>query len=245
MRQDAREIWYIFLANRSRWHHVVTFFQNAHCEEGNELAISHKGVSSGLNAETRRVVCQQLAQAQLIRNLNVNGNYISFTIKNDFVKAILQDAGAALEIFTYSCIKSCSEVFGDCQISVCVDWDGSGPSETRNEIDVVAVSDAAPLFISCKSGRLENDHLNELFTLTSRFGGMLSRAVLMTTYTSSHTVDWLRQRAEDMGITLIGLADICPRVCGREYHGIEDCRTCANRRCERNLVNLLVKALDS
>ena len=27
VRNDAKEIWYIFLANRTRWHHVVQFFK--------------------------------------------------------------------------------------------------------------------------------------------------------------------------------------------------------------------------
>lgn len=245
VRYDAREIWYIFLANRSKWHQIVIFFQNANYEDGNELVLNHNGVSKGLSAQERANVAKQLEAAGIIHNLSVKGNHIGFVFKNQLVKKVLTDAGAALEIFTYSCIKRNPDIFSDCEINICIDWDGDGPSETKNEIDVVAVSDAAPLFISCKSGKLDSDHLNELYTIRGRFGGILSKAVLMTADDSTSTQSGtLRQRARDMQIALIGLSDICPKIRDQEYRGITDCRTCFNRHCEKNLIDILADVLE-
>lgn len=245
VRNDAKEIWYIFLANRTRWHYVVQFFQTAQFDNGNALVVTHCGSSKGLSTKERESVLIQLAEAGLINDLFVSGEHVRFKIKNFLIKSVLQDVGAALEIFTYSCIRRYPNIFNDCEINICVDWDGKGPSKTSSEIDIVAVSEVAPLFISCKSGKLENNYLNELYTITKRFGGMLSKAVLMTA-DSSRTGQsiWIRQRAQDMGITLIGLNEICPKFKDHSYCGINDCKFCYLRSCESNLANILSNALE-
>ena len=209
------------------------------------MVVTHRGSRKGLSLKERESVLKQLAKTGLINDLSVSGEHVRFKIKNLLIKSVLQDAGTALDIFTYSCIRRYPNIFNDCEINICVDWDGKGPSETSNEIDIVAVSEAAPLFISCKSGKLENNYLNELYTITKRFGGMLSKAVLMTADSSqTGQSSWIRQRAQDMGITLIGLNEICPKVKDRSYRGINDCKFCYLRSCESNLANILTNTLD-
>lgn len=241
-RSDARQLWYIFLAHRADWHRIVLYFQGLDGERGRvDTFKSIKGMSLEENAK----LLHELADAGLIRDLYVSSGNVRFTYKNNVVRAMLQDAGAALELFTYSCIKKHPDLFRDCEINIRIDWDGEGPSPTSNELDVVAVRDLTPMFISCKSGKLETAHLNEIFAVTRKLGGVFAKPVLMTAaLTTAEENRWMLQRAQDMGIAQIGLDDICPMFAERRYRGLNDCRSCASRECEDRLARLLVNICD-
>ena len=47
------------------------------------------------------------------------------------------------------------------------------------------------------------------------------------------------ERAKEMGIEEVSLSEICPRIARNEYKGIETCRRCSQRACERNLAERL------
>jgi len=237
---DARQLWMLFLAFRSCWHKLVSFFQGLEYSGKQALhAVSSRAVK-GLDQKKRDVFLRELKKCGMIKNLEHSGPGVRFIIKNPVVKAMLQDAGAALELFTYSCIKKHPDLFDDCEINIRIDWDGNGPSKTSNELDVVAVSKLTPLFISCKSGKLETSQLNEIFAVTSKLGGLFAKPVLMTAGLSSGQENrWMLSRAKDMGIAQIGLDDICPVFAKRQYRGLCDCRSCRSHVCEKNLAHLL------
>ncbi len=241
-RSDARQLWYIFLAHRSDWHRIVLYFQGL---DGDNCRVDTFRSIKGMSLDETAGLLQELADAGLIRDLYAKSGNVRFTYKNTTVRAMLQDAGAALELFTFSCIKKHPELFRDCEINIRIDWDGEGPSPTSNELDVVAVRDLIPLFISCKSGRLETAHLNEIYAVTRKLGGVFAKPVLMTAaLTTADENRWMLQRAKDMGIAQIGLDDICPVFAKRRYSGIGDCRGCATRECEDRLARLLAEISD-
>ena len=98
--------------------------------------------------------------------------------------------------------------FTDCQTSVHIDWDGYVHSreenipDTNNEIDVVLMHGAVPLFISCKNGDVDEDELYKLHTVAQEFGGPNARKMLVASNLNrkipSHRA--LIQRAWDMDI---------------------------------------------
>ncbi len=244
-REDARQLWYIFLAHRSDWHEIVLFFQSADTLPGSGLAVDTNRMIKNMSSRERDQLLEELAEAGLITRLRKRGSQVQFTYKSSVVRAMLQDAGAALELFTYACIKRRADHFWDCEINIRIDWDGEGPSATSNELDVVAMCGLTPLFISCKSGRLQTAHLNEIYTVTKKLGGLFARPVLMTAALGSADDNrWMLQRASDMGIAQIGLDDICPRFAQKRYTGLSDCRTCPRRECENRLAELLAAVCD-
>ena len=76
-------------------------------------------------------------------------------------------------------------VYNDALSGVWLDWDGipqtSFVPDVYNEVDVLLMHGATPVFISCKSGMMEVDELYKLFTVASRFGDKYARMALVTT----------------------------------------------------------------
>ena len=106
-----------------------------------------------------------------------------------------------MELYTYQKERRQSD---DCRIGVHIDWDGiihPWGADVLNEIDVLAMCDNVPVFISCKSGKMgaqQSLHaLYELETVTRRFGGKYAKKVLVTTRKLGKAA---RARAAEMGI---------------------------------------------
>ena len=137
--------------------------------------------------------------------------------KNEQVKKCLTKAGQALEMKVFAVARQIRDedgapVYDDAMNGVVIDWDGQFHDEqrehvydTENEVDVVLMHDMVPVFISCKNGIVTSDELYKLNTVAERFGGPYSKKVLIATALSliGEAGDYLRQRAQDMRITLI------------------------------------------
>ncbi len=77
-----------------------------------------------------------------------------------------------------------------------------------NEIDVMAVKGIKPVFISCKTCEIHTEALNELSILRLRFGGLYSRAIIVTSAVASKNRAVMRNRAAKLGIELIEWEDL-------------------------------------
>ena len=92
-----------------------------------------------------------------------------------------------------------------------MDWDGEfhesedEKKDTENEIDVVLMRGLTPLFISCKNGSVNENELYKLDAVTNRLGGKYAKKALVATYLGKkqNSIEYFRQRAKDMNITLI------------------------------------------
>ena len=142
---------------------------------------------------------------------------ITISYKDEQVKKCLTLAGQALEMKIYITAKNVLDsdgfpVYNDAINGVVIDWDGEFHDETvedgydtENEIDILLMHDVVPVFISCKNGIVTADELYKLNTVAHRFGGKYSKKVLVATAIQSlgEAGNYLRQRAKDMGITII------------------------------------------
>ena len=96
-------------------------------------------------------------------------------------------------------------LYHDIRVGVVIDWDGDEEGDairTVNEIDVMAMKGAIPVFISCKNGDFDMEELYKLSTVADRFGGKLVKKVLVSTELDKlgGKADYLRARMEDMKI---------------------------------------------
>jgi len=141
------------------------------------------------------------------------GEKISFAFKNQQVKRCLTVAGQALELAVANKMlalteKDGSPVYHDVRVGVVIDWDGGdGKDEYRtvNEIDVMAMKGAIPVFISCKNGAFDVNELYKLNTVAERFGDKYSKKILITTQPekSSSKYEHIFARMRDMKIRSI------------------------------------------
>ena len=152
-----------------------------------------------------------LFEAGLIRDLHF-GNTVSFVFKNSRVKRLLTTAGAILEWYIAKTLyeardKKGRAIYHDVEVGVTIDWDGDNkaPYRTYNEIDVLAMRGAVPMFISCKNGAVSVEELYKLNTVAEQFGKRYAKKVLVATELDRHgaRAEAVRARAADMGIRLI------------------------------------------
>lgn len=158
-----------------------------------------------------------LVQKGLLTEFDEDGTDISVGFKNPQVRRCLTTAGMILEVRTYLAAKGLKNddgtpYFNDVVNGVLIDWDGKFHDEkkekiydTENEIDVMAMRNLIPVFISCKNGGVKANELYKLKTVAERFGGEYGKTVLVATSIpkKGDDVAYLRQRIEDMGIVLI------------------------------------------
>jgi hypothetical protein len=152
----------------------------------------------------------------LIRDL-VLQDTVTFTFKNEQVKRCLTVAGQILELAIASRLRSITDkdglpLYNDVRVGVVIDWDGEFHNEeteniydTENEIDVLLMHGAVPVFVSCKNGIVTPEELYKLNSVAERFGGEYAKKILVATAlnTLGETGNYLRQRAEDMHIRIV------------------------------------------
>ena len=155
-----------------------------------------------------------LSRKGLINSLSVTDE-ISFSFKNEQVKRCLTVAGAVLEHAVAKRMRGIKDdngqpLYHDVIVGAVLDWSvEEGVFRTVNEIDVLAMKSAIPVFVSCKNGAFDADELYKLSTVSERFGGKYAKKVLVTTRLENTDTKSSRinVRMDDMRIRCVSNAD--------------------------------------
>ncbi len=160
-----------------------------------------------------------LIERGYLQDYDETDDEVTFRYRDDQIHQCLTKAGNVLELLLYTLMQEITAetpgFYDDIDTGVFIDWDGVVHSrfnkqvDTTNEIDIIAMRDMVPIFISCKNGEVEKEALYELSTVSKKFGGKYSKRYLIASFLS-HTPakdNFLRQRAFDMDINLLVLTD--------------------------------------
>lgn len=205
-----KAVWGIFLQHISGWTRFTAWLQAAASSAKNAgypesiryPASVRRAGKDKLQANIR--ILRKLNAAGIITNFRYKKPMVSFDFTDPKMSALLSDAGVWLELICWVCCRE-ADFFDDCAASVIVNWmahEAGKAGTTYNEIDCVAVKWPKSLFISCKLSIPSASALNEIRTLSSRFGGCDTTAVLMTMGDAS-SEPYFSQRAADLGIRVI------------------------------------------
>ena len=166
-------------------------------------------------------IMSPLAKAGLIRRSVVSG-VLSLQFKNEAIKRCLTIAGQVLELHVAMLMRALRDedgrpLYTDVRVGTVIDWapeDGKDQIRTLNEIDVIAMKDGIPIFISCKNGDFSNEECYKLSTVAATFGGESARAVIVASEPSrlGARLLHLRARTAEMGIRLVELEDEMDRA---------------------------------
>ena len=125
---------------------------------------------------------------------------ITIDFLNNYLKAFIFKSGTWLEIETNKLINKIDEI-DESKNGVMFLWNDSNEI-VRNEVDVVAVKDSVPIFISCKDSDKYNEMaLNELNVYAEKLGGDNSYKILVATKAPIKSP--VKIRAKEMGINII------------------------------------------
>ena len=127
-------------------------------------------------------------------------NKVIVNFNNNYLKAFIFKSGTWLEIETNKLVNKVDEI-DESKNGVMFLWNEKNNS-VRNEVDVVAVKDSVPIFISCKDSDKYNEMaLNELNVYANKIGGPNAYKILVATKEPLKLP--VRTRAKEMGIHLI------------------------------------------
>lgn len=203
----------LFLKNRRQWQKLVSYLQRV-SPTSREGMISLfvdapwqvKGDRGMLTANEEAL--RELAEFGFLRELELlPEERVCFSFADGQIRTWLRDVGSVLELYVWkACVRSGS--YQDVRVSVVVDWEGQNTRDgVSNEIDVVAVRGIMPVFISCKTSEIHTEALNELAILRDRFGGEVSRAIIVSAERASTVT---RNRAAELDIEVIDLDELDP-----------------------------------
>lgn len=222
-KKDINSMWEICRQDARLWNTQVCVFEAAEKLTGytDDLEISVPTEylkdavkrNGGTYVVIRRIM-DGLYTAGLLKEYSIDDDMFSVTYKNEQVKYCLTVAGQVLEMKVFLAALEAQEndgtkTYNDVMNGVYIDWDGDISTDqngydTENEIDVIMMHGMVPVFVSCKNGYVDKDELYKLNAVATRFGGKYAKKVLVaTSLDDSDFSNYLRQRAEDMGIRLV------------------------------------------
>lgn len=227
--EEVNKIWNLARKNSSRWNRTHSYFkelerkgERSHDELEMYLNLSEvkkKIVNYDVKFHDTANFLKDLAKSNLMLDVKIKEDILSYKYKNPFIKRCLEKAGDALEMKAYcealTLTVNGQPYFNDCYVSVNIDWDGVIHSledhwkDTTNEIDLILMKGLTPIFISCKNGKIGEEELYKLNTVAHRFGGKYAKKLLIATKLERESADARKsymQRAKDMGIMLISNA---------------------------------------
>jgi len=200
---DIYNMWEICRKDCTRWNREISELQQ-YCSRDSALIIG----------KANRTM-DKLVEIGILHQHNTFKKQ-TFTFKNDQIRESLMKVGNVLELYTglvaKEIIKEDGSIhFNDVKVGVSIDWDGivhdihDLEKDTRNEVDVVLMKGTVPIFISCKNGDVTIDELYKLKAVGDKFGGRISKKVLVSTVfgKKGSSFDYFVQRAKDMNIVLL------------------------------------------
>lgn len=213
----------IYLRYRREWPGIVTYMQRISQHPADvppQMRVTGAATVKGDHGRRVSANAQALRDMQaagLIDDLEIADGQVQFTFLDAVIRKWLRDVGSALEMYTY---KACldSGLFDDVRVSAIVDWSGGKTREdsVTNELDVMATRGVKPIFISCKTGTVQTEALNELAILRDRFGSKVAKAAIVTCERGGRSAASTRRRAQELGINVIDLNDL-------QHGNLRDC----------------------
>ena len=205
----------LYLVHRRDWNHIVNYIQRvSQLPPEAPLTLRVDGAYTVKGERGSRISAPEAALVGLekigmLKNLTIRRDErVSFDFADAQIRTWLRDIGSVLELYIY---KACLDagIFQDVRTRVVVDWEGDFQRDNvTNEIDVMATRGIVPVLISCKTCDVSTEALNELAILRDRFGGAISRAVIVT---AERCRAITRHRASELGIDVIDLDDLKSR----------------------------------
>lgn len=223
--RDIDTVWEICRADVRLWNVQIGILQAAEkCGSVSSDGLTTTAAASSMRDSLKRFrskvafkqpVIGKLLEEGLLTVCENDGNTVRIAYKNEQIKRCLTKAGQALEMKMFSTAHTLRDekgrkIYNDVMHGVRIDWDGvihvgDGVLDTENEVDVLLMHGALPVFVSCKNGNVNVDELYKLEAVAERFGGRYAKKVLVATAleAGNRNAEYIRRRAKDMQIRLV------------------------------------------
>ena len=211
---DIDPFFQLYLRNRRKWQSVVNYIQRvSKASQDGYFSLEVHGDYTVKGDRGRKIdapegVLREFEEIGFIHELDIDRSRgVSFTFKDSQIRSWMRDIGSVLELYVYkACIDS--GMFNDVRTSAVVYWEGYDSRQENavsNELDVMCAKGVTPVFISCKTGSVQTEALNELAILRDRFGSNTAKAAIVTAERGGGA---MRNRAGELDIAVIDINDL-------------------------------------
>ena len=200
----------VFMRFKQDWTNIVGYMQRVSAPVNGEISLDVDGAycvkGERGTIQANEAALETFRKIGFIRNVEIErGERVRFRFRDGQVRMWMRDVGSVLETYVYKCCLD-TGMFDDVCTSVVVDWEGSlRQGDVTNELDVMATRGVMPVFISCKTGEIRTEAINELSVLRDRFGGRIARAAIVS---ASKCQVITRNRAHELDIDVIDVEDL-------------------------------------
>ncbi len=222
---DLQKLWNYICQDRKRWNEAISLLVNfeSRADSRTQVFLYLPAIAESVrNFEEKlpkmRAVVAKLDELGVVQDES-GENCLQYTYADPLMRHCTYKEGNLLEALTLMHAREMTEegqpFFHDLLPGAFIDWDGiphneenDWTPEVENEVDMIAVRNGVPLFVSCKNGDVKEDELYKLSTVTQRFGGPYARKMLIATDIGKKDVglEAFRLRAKELGIYLVAHA---------------------------------------
>lgn len=216
---DIKVMWSICNKNCSEWNKTISGLSSIvkryskgvdggyYIADLSEIYDGHRQVNRSFHLNEN--IVQRLMGCGFL-SVKTKGKSLWVSFKNDFIREILTKSGRLLELYTFmigsTILKENLPFYDDYETSVLIKWEDEVKGihdlgVVSNEIDVMFIKGAVPVFVSCKNGHVATDELYKLYVVGEKFGGKMSDKILVSSYFEPD--EFFLNRAEELGIKVI------------------------------------------
>ena len=138
-------------------------------------------------------VCTVCNEAKMIIAMNLKYSHI------------FKVMGQLLEMYCYIiCLES--NVFDDVKMSVTIDYNGhfrQGFYDATSEIDLIAIKNNQPMYLSCKLNKLHQEDIYEIYTNANHFGGCCCHSLVAINKDTNKITEYLLNKATELHVQII------------------------------------------
>ncbi len=183
-----------------RWRVITKFIQQnlGNADAKNALVIredQHRNYKEMLN---------ELVKAEILEaRESKQKSFMNYYFTSDFTRELLAVEGKSLEEEVWRQLYE-SNLFTDVREQVRIDWNGDNyiaTNDPTSELDVVATKEWFMICISCKSGKLKEEALYEVYSNAHRFGQ--GKPIPVVCHDSKEETVILNNKASELGIIMI------------------------------------------
>ena len=99
-----------------------------------------------------------------------------------------------------------SKLFDDVKMSVTIDYNGhfkQGYYDATSEIDLIAIKDNQPIYLSCKLNKIHQEDIYEIYTNATHFGGPSSHSMVAINRDTNKITEYLLNKASELHVHII------------------------------------------
>ena len=211
---DIRKVWKLYFQDPDHWHDQMEYLEYANEQYGSSSSALTILAPATVNIHNRvyqnnRKLLEEWKRIGIVRYCYTENDMIHIMFKNDAIKRCVTKMKSSLLLYLYALAKS-ADFFDEVRISLMVDSDEISRQyhNIASKIDLLLMKGIIPVFVKCTIDVPTRQDLEGLYMQARKFGGRLSKMLLVTTKDLRYAHPAIAEGARSLGIEVVDRYDL-------------------------------------